>query len=355
MVKRIISCVVALFPCWGLQAQVIEGTVFDAKTREAIAGVVIYFDGTSIVTTSDIDGKFRLATDNIIHANLVFNHLSYEPCTIERPYEHREKAFYLKEKVNTLAEVKVVADKYTRAEKIKVFKEQFLGKTVAGKSCVILNEDDILLHYDRETDMLIGRADKPIVIENRYLAYRITFDLHNFSVQYLRSENTLDMAKITRVAFKGTSSFIDQSPYNILFAKRREEIYVRSSQCFWKNLANHTLNDAKFRIFNKYRRIDPDQYFLISNAPSQKAVLIIPGTDLNLKHIDVQEEPVYGVIGIAYDGKFRSEVVVLSNRFFLDEYGNPDSIDNLVYFGDMGEQRLGDMLPRDFIYTILDK
>jgi len=26
-------------------------------------------------------------------------------------------------------------------------------------------------------------------------------------------------------------------------------------------------------------------------------------------------------------------------------------VDSLIYFGEMGKQRLGDMLPRDFVYT----
>ena len=146
--KCIIFNIIFCSLLYSLQAQTIEGVVYDTKTKETITGVAIYFDGTSIITTSDSDGKFRLSVESKINASLVFSHLSYELLTIERPFEHSENKFYLNEKVNTLNEVRVVADRYSRTEKMKAFKEQFLGKSEAGKSCVIINEDDIDLKYD---------------------------------------------------------------------------------------------------------------------------------------------------------------------------------------------------------------
>jgi len=332
-----------------LHAQTIEGTVYDSKTKESIVGAVIYLHGTSIATTSNVDGNFRLVVGSIINTTLVISHLSYESLIIEKPFEHREKTFYLREKMNVLAEAVVVADRFSRVDKMRVFKEQFLGTSVAGRSCVIVNEEDIILNYDHATNTLFGRANHPIIVENRYLAYKITFDLHSFVVQY--SKMTLHMPDATKVFFTGTSSFVDQSPFNIMFARRREEMYLRSSQHFWKNFTTDKLDETKFKIYNGYRQIDRDKYFIISDIASQKRVYIIPGTNISIRHYRVHEEEIYGVTGVQYRGKFRSEVVFLINHFFVDEYGNPDAVDRLMYFGDMGEQRLGDMLPMDFVYN----
>ena len=343
----IISLIFSGFSTISFGQETIKGTIYDAKTKETIVGVAVYLDGTSIITTSDTDGKFELVVPGKINANLVLSHLSYEPLVVEKPFEHRENKFYLSEKVNILTDVTVVADRYWRAAKIAVFKDECLGKSDAGKSCVVVNEDDIVLNYNAGTNTLVGYANNPIVIENRFLAYRIVCDLQHFSVQY--SENTLMPDKIVQVSFKGTFSFIDQSPFNIMYAKRRERLYLHSSSYFWKNFISHTLESAKCRVYNRHLRIDPKQYFLVSELLNQKALQILPNTKLQRKHPRVPDVPVFGVMGITCNGE-RSDVVFLTDRIFFDDFGNPDSVDSLVYFGEMGKQRLGDMLPRDFIY-----
>ena len=351
--KKLLFCTVFCVFSFALQAQVFEGTVYDANTKETIPGVVIYLGGTSIITVSDTDGNFRLEVNQKINADLVFNHLSYNPLVVKSPFERFEKRVFLTEKMNTISEAKVVADQFTWAEKMAVFREQFLGKSPAGKSCVIINENDIIINFDNTTNTLSGYSNRPLVVENKYLAYRITFDLQRFSVQY--SARTLNMNKAITVSFSGTASFVDQNPYNIRFKTRRNDKYLRSPQYFWKNFTAGTLEDAHFRLFNRLKKIEVGEYFITVNTPAQKSVLIIPGTNIKRSYERFEEESIYGVIRIMYDNKFTSEVVFLTNRFSFDDFGNPDSIDKLVYFGDMGDQRLGDMLPMDFIYTSLDK
>ena len=350
--KHIIFALLFCSAVYSLNAQTIEGVVYDAKTRETVPGAAVYLDGTSILTITDANGAFSLVVGNKINTNLIISHLSYEPIVITNPFEHRGQAFYLHEKVNTLVEVRVVADRLSRAEKMKVFREQFLGESVAGKSCVIVNEEDIVLNYDEETHTLTGYSRNPIVIENRYLAYRITFDLRHFSFQFQRIANMLDEDRVSRVLFKGTSSFVDQSPYNVQYAKRREGIYLRSKQYFFKNLTANTLEAANIKISNRFRQIKQDQYFLITDVSSQKTVLILPNTDINRRHLGIQEGSIYGVIDILCHRRFSSEAIFLTHRFSVDEYGNPDTVDDIIFFGDIGGQRLGEMLPRDFTYTI---
>ena len=330
-----------------LPAQTIFGTIYDAQTRETVPGVAVYFDGTTIIATSDKDGKFKLEVEKRINARLVFSHLSYEVLIIDKPFENENRAFYLKEKVNTLDAVRVVADRYSRAEKMQLFKEQFLGKSAAGRSCVILNEEVISLSYDYSTNTLMGRADQPIVVQNKYLAYLVSFDLHDFHIHY--SDRTLNMNEAIKIVFLGTSSFVDQSPYNVLYAKRREETYLKSSQNFWKNFVGKTLEEEQFKIYNKYRQMETDEYFIISDWLSLKRVVVIPDTNLERRHSSVTEENIFGVLGVTYKSQLRSEIVFLTNTFTIDSFGNPDAPDKLMYFGDMGGQRLGEMLPQNYV------
>jgi len=353
-------------------AQILQGTVYDSKTREALPGVVIFLDGTSIITTSDNNGKFLLVVENKINVNLVFRHLSYESLVIEKPFEHYGEAFFLKEKTNLIREAVVAADydPFTRAERIKVFKEFFLGTSVAAKSCVILNEDDIMIYYDNNTEILHAFARNPLIVENQYLGYRITIDIKYFQVEFTYSKSVSQSSSaigssITVVqpnsfvavpssfSYRINSFFEDISPYSFAFINRRNQIYERSREYFWLSFINNSLIKSGFKIYNKSKEIMcPEDYFVVIDNPIQRTmvVLIKPDTDINRKQNEVLEGNIYGVIGIRVKNKIDSEVIFLTNRFSVDLFGNITT-NGLIYQGNMAQQRIGDMLPRDFIYT----
>jgi len=353
--KHIILSVIACIVFTTLQAQVIQGTVYDAKTRETIPGVAIFLDGTTLITTSDKDGKFRLDAKQKMNANLVFSHLSYESLTITHPFEYSEKEFYLHEKVNTISAVTVVAEhsSYTRAQLMKIFKEHFLGDGVAGKSCVILNEDDIILRYDDVTNMLSASSRAPLIIENNYLAYRITYDLQQFVIQYEVGPNPRKFELIlTSIMFKGISLYEDLSPrYHFAYKTRRDEIYIRSRPFFWKNLVAKSLKEANFKVYVKLQQIDMDKYFTIVNETAHKEVQINPGTNMATYHPAVKSGIVYGIIDVLNNNRFSSEVIFLTDHVIIDDFGNLVDIESIFYRGNFGQQRLGEMLPLDYVYN----
>jgi hypothetical protein len=63
---------------------------------------------------------------------------------------------------------------------MKLFREQFLGINVAGKNCIIENEEEIYFNYDRKTLTLIAYSDQPLIIINNYLGYKIEYQLIDF-------------------------------------------------------------------------------------------------------------------------------------------------------------------------------
>jgi len=351
--KKIAIILIICLSSYGLYGQILkqttlEGTVYDTKTKETIPGVAIYLDGTSIITTTDNDGYFKLVVEQKINANLIFSHLSYDILVVEKPFEQTQKAFFLKEKVNTLNEVVVTADRIPRQEKMATFKEHFLGKSVAAKSCIIVNEEDISLRYDLATDRLIASAKSPIIIENRHLAYRITYDLSNFTVQFV--EKLPDYLSPVQVTCLGSFSFEDLSPHDLRVTTRRNELYVRSPSYFWKNLVSNTLNESKYKIYNRNKQVEPNPYFIIEDTLSQKVVYINTATDINRQYEGVKG-PIFGVIRANQNNKFDSNIVFLTPSFSVDEFGNINAVDKVIYFGEMGDQRLGDLLPADFKYN----
>ena len=332
-----------------LHGQTIEGVVYDADTKKEIPGVVVYLNGTSIHTVSNNDGYFCLTAGSKINTALVISHLSYESIAIDNPFEHNEKVFFLKEKVNTLAQVVVVPDQFSRDEKMKVFKEQFLGEGRGGRSCVILNEEDIVLNFDRQTNRLIGSSKNRIMIENKYLAYTIIFDLHSFSIQY--SQNSMDNRYMERFSIMGTYALIDKNPNNHVIRNRRDEIYHHSRQYFWKNFIANTLKEAKFKIYNHNKQIEIDQYFTVANTPPHTLVQIRSGTNLSRISSRLTNADIFGVISISNNNRYTSEAIFLTDHFSIDQFGNISAPGNVIFAGDMAQQRIGDVLPLDFSGT----
>ncbi len=89
--KRLILLVMILSATMSLFAQrVVEGTVADAKSGETLIGVTIQIKGTISGTTTDIDGKYRLVSDQLTDTSvLMFSYIGYT--TIEQVLGSRTK------------------------------------------------------------------------------------------------------------------------------------------------------------------------------------------------------------------------------------------------------------------------
>ena len=77
--KRLLLFILILSASLPLFAQhVVEGSVTDAKTGETLIGVTIQIKGTSTGTTTDVNGKYRLASEQLTPASvLMFSYIGY--------------------------------------------------------------------------------------------------------------------------------------------------------------------------------------------------------------------------------------------------------------------------------------
>ncbi len=343
--NKIFIIIVMLLPFLGIGAQTLTGTIYDAKTKQPIPEVFVYLDGTSIHTITNARGEFNLVVGKRINTKLILHHISYQPVVVLNPFEKLSDKFYLEEMANSLTAVVIEADQISREKKMKAFREQFLGQTISGKSCKILNEDDIRLIYRADSKTLVASSNKPIIIRNSYLGYEVLFTLVDFRIKY--HTETLNSEDIQQTYFAGVSAFTDISSNRKRIKDRRDNVYKTSSAYFFKNFVNHTLDSANYRVFNGRSRIDPDVYFAIKDTLSQKLVQIRPNTDLAISPRSVHGY-MYGIIDVVYNKRKQSEISFLINSFSVDLYGNIDAIDKVLYKGSMGAQRAGDMLPLEY-------
>jgi len=384
--KAIIIPILFLWTCLA-DAQVITGVVCDKATNLPIPNVYVYLDGTTINTITDASGKFELRTISVLNTKLVLHHLSYQTAIIDNPFRGLSDTLYVEKRVNRMREVVVTGARFTREQKMKAFREQFLGLSKAGKSCTILNEDDIQLIIDSQKRKLLASSDKPIVVVNDYLRYQITFILVDFWVQYGIGGNrivSLDNDYATRSFIAVTTSFTDLSPDSRKIKKRRDNVYENSSNYFFKSLTNDALEDNNFIVFGKEKSvafmipINYREYFSIKDTLSQKLISIIPKTEINTndtfptvsynfparidsltkKNVpnttnnktimwDADPKPL-GKIAVLRLKKIQSDIYFMTDSFLVDRYGNTNNIDKISFSGQMGKNRAGDMLPIDY-------
>ena len=397
----------ALFLCGHFASgQVITGVVCDKTSRKPVTNVSVYLDGTSTQTITDASGRFRLTTKAAFNTRLVAHHLSYQTLFIDRPFEGLPDTLFIEERAYELREVTVTADPFTREQKMKAFREQFLGVTRAGKSCVILNEDDIQFFFNMKSQRLTAESEKPIVVVNPYLGYQVEFILLDFWVQYGYLAYSLHRESVYSSFFAVTSSFTDLASDSRRIKKRRDNVFEKSSNHFFKSLADDALKKNKFSVFEKSLPINSADFFSIKDTLSFKLVSLIPKIDtvtppkisddslkrreeniingmiargifppeirdssnsLRNKPVSSNDPPknftvntfvkdnntfqgqkLSGKISVLQRRSIQSDIYFMTDSFLIDRYGNIDKIDYISFAGEISKNRAGDMLPIDY-------
>lgn len=319
-------------------AQELKGIVLNEKNKEPIVGASVYFDNTSIGTTTNFNGEFSIILKQSINSPLVVSFVGFKTQINEIKNFNTLKIFKLKEDVNSLAEVVLVSiDEWSRDLKLKEFRREFLGQSEFAKKCTILNEDDLVLNFERDTKQLVASAKAPIIIKNEALDYIVKYDINNFYVTYNIDINAgLNLEKAFRtvasVLYSGTTFFENiASKKHKRALKNREKAFEGSTLHFMRAVVNNSLRKEKFKIFKGRHQVKPSTYIKTFKNDS----LNITGVELSQK------------LNILIKGKqsvMQSEV----KRFYIDAYGNHSPIDKVLFGGFMAKQRMGDVLPLDY-------
>ena len=163
-----------------VHSQQVVGIIVDAKTNAPLEGASIYFEGSTYGTISDGQAKFILATPQRISSQLVITFIGYKSI-ITQPVWDRPVRVQMEEETDFLDEVILRANPlFSRKEMLDVFRREFLGETAAAARCKILNEDDVFLTFDEKNNTLIASADRPLIVTNKYLDYKIKYKLDQF-------------------------------------------------------------------------------------------------------------------------------------------------------------------------------
>lgn len=305
--------------------QTLSGKVIDAKTKKPLEVVTVYFDNTTIGTTTNENGEFSISYSDAIQSTLVISYLGYEKVLISDYRNLKDITIALKESVNALEEVVIDADDgMTRAEKLKWFRNEFLGKSENGKSCKILNEKDVRLRYNKQTKTLIAWSNNPIIVKNKNLKYEISFDIIDFEI-------VIGNWRASSVMYSGTTFYKDlDTSEKKRVLNRREETYNGSVQHFFRALYNKQLEEEGYIFGKEGLKVNPYNFFSISAKEGYKTVLLKEKLD------------------IFYKDTIESIIQTSGTGFIIDKYGNYSPVTGVFFGGNMGSQRIGDTLPLDY-------
>ncbi|MBT5977723.1 MAG: TonB-dependent receptor [Flavobacteriales bacterium] len=98
--QSLITCIF-LLPVMIYAQRVIEGTVYDPSTGDAMIGAAVVVQGTTEGTTTDIDGNFKFETNRELPINLVVSFIGFE----EQLIVYEQDGQKLKIKLNTSAQL----------------------------------------------------------------------------------------------------------------------------------------------------------------------------------------------------------------------------------------------------------
>ena len=332
MLSRITTAkllLMVLFPGAAIHApgQVISGSVIDSETGGAVGFATVYLSGTTVGTVACENGKFELDLSRYPSLPVTISSMGYTSVTLDEFSTDIALKISLSPLTYDLAEISISARslKRERRSNLRIFREQFLGRTIYARRCAILNEEDITFNYGSDSDTLKAFGLKPLQVRNEALGYIITFYLENFEFCRINC-NAL---------YNGTFTFMEDKSdesSGSLEEGRRNIVYLGSAMHFFRSLWADDLKSQGFSV--------EDQQ---GNPLSYEDFVII---DEGHKYLLDQ-----GGLRVYYDGfgvGTRSFLRPLKNRVLFDESGYFDPV-SIMLMGEMGKQRVSDMLPLDFV------
>ena len=324
----------------GLAQDYITGVVMDSKTLQPIESATVYFDNTTIGTTTNKEGHFSIKLEKGISSSLIVSFLGYKVVTLTSYEPNIRYKIMLEEDTSILEEVVITTDNiWTREYMLKQFKDNFLGTSKSARRCYILNEEDIDLSFDLERNKLIAKSNKPLQIVNEYLGYQINYQLEEFYINYLKYKGREKPWYKTKSSYYAGTSFFT-SIHSIAtikkIEKRRNEIYEGSVLHFMRAIFNNRVNEEGFKLYRED----------IVIKPGNENYLIVGKTD----DPDFVYVKIIKPLTILYKNGRTSQVQIEDGfeHFFINTFGNHIPPNALYFSGDMGEQRFGDCVPLDY-------
>ena len=325
MKKLFLLLLLSISPLFAF-GQVVQGRVLDQETNKPVDFASVYVNGTFLGTTTNENGEFELDVTSQARRAIQISAVGYRSTALDHIIEGRYYEVRLEKALYEIQEVAIESESLVkeRARCMRIFKDEFLGRSKNARACVIMNESDITFNYHTNRDTLKAIAYKPLVILNSSLGYRITYYLDKF--EYDRVHKTTSFSG--NIIFNLDMAAEGQSRED--YEKRRKKTYLGSCSHFFKSLWLNKLNSEGFRV-QEVEGIVPLEYtdFVQEDAKGNKYFTY----PRNLE--------------IAYDYHLTTVSFRYPSVYFgRDGFFEPEAI---LWYGYMSMARISDWLPYEYL------
>ncbi|WP_396195010.1 carboxypeptidase-like regulatory domain-containing protein [Flavobacterium sp.] len=338
MFKRLFLLLILLFAS-DVFSQYIKGKVVD-ENKQPLPSATVYYEGTTMSTLTDEQGNFILVYEPKIKRPIVISYMGYVTAYAETYKVGDPLMIIMQQASNSLKEVVIKKSRFSRKEKMIIFKERFLGISPFGLRTVIENEADIELEYDEEKMMLKAYSDKPLIIINRSLGYKINYEMIEFEIQF--NKVSLNPHAITNSFYSGYTRF-EEIKSTASVKRNRKEAYNGSPMHFFRCLTNNSWGKDSFQLFLKGIMTNPINHFTVLKEGENFKVLIKKQDFPELK-----DTKFTAVLGLLYNNIEQSSVYFYSDTIDIDSYGNLLSTREVAFSGEIQFRKFGDTLPINY-------
>jgi hypothetical protein len=332
----------------------LTGTVVDAETGDPLPGAHVFIAQSTRGTTTDADGRFRLADVPLGAQRLYVSMLGYVPATRDtllrdaRTYHFQ---FRLVPEVIDLDGITVTAERDRKwASRLRKFEREFLGTSDRAEQTEILNPE--VLSFDGGWGRLEAWAQEPLILENRALGYRIRYFLEEFE----RVGGT--------VRYDGEPLFELMAPATpeqaAAWTEARRRAFHGSFHHFLVALLNGRTREAGFLTFRRFSldragghrmrfRLDPQD--IIRPGPTPSVHLLDFSNYAEIVYTGEQESDAFlrwhGALW-SDPGPQRSWIELTDGPTRVDRHGEVVDPYGVTVYGYFAFERVADQLPKDY-------
>lgn len=265
----------------------IAGTVLNAGSGQPVPNASVFINGTSKGTVTRSDGGFELTGIHKGSFELVVSSVGFQTAVFSLSSDTLPLTLQVKlvARVAELESVTVMPWEKNGWKKWgRVFIEGFIGTSAAAQDCEIKNRKTLRFRYSPNSKILEVFADEPLIIENKALGYRITYQLEGFVQNW----------KKRSVIFTGYSLFeelnSDKQKIQESWKVNRQLAYSGSLMHFMRSLyANKLLQESfEVRRLRKVPNLEKERIKKLNELESQQK--IVQGGRISYSTAGVQKD-----------------------------------------------------------------
>lgn len=240
----LVLCLSLVLSAFAQDKNRIAGTIFHKVTGQPVSNASVFINGTSKGTVSRADGGFELTGINKGSFELVVSSVGFQTLVFQLSSDTLPLVMELRlqPRLQELESVTVMPWERNGWRKYgRTFIEGFIGTSAAAQDCEIKNRKVLRFRYSPKARILEVMADEPLIIENKALGYRITYQLESFVRNWK-----------TRIVMFTGYSFFEAMPASGQkqqeWEKKRLQAYNGSLMHFIRSLYNNRLVQDSFEV-----------------------------------------------------------------------------------------------------------